>query len=172
MLSATNSVADIKIILRQGFAAFGFADEAAYTSEITRILNEVEIQRMRPTIGDGTYDSIQEKDKVDLDQRFEENIYWGEVYFTASNMVTGQARIENFDTKGEGITIAAEGYSKTVRGGSSAESTESAARTLGKRARVFMAVAGFKLLPLRRGGGFAERDILFQDDVLRSHLNS
>lgn len=168
MLSATNSVPDIKIVLRQGFAAFGFADDPAYEAEISRILNEIEIQRMRPTIGDADYDAIQEKDKVDLD-RFEENIYWGEVYFTASNMVTGQARIENFDTKGEGISIAAEGYSKTVRGGSSAESTESAARTLGKNARRFMAVAGFKLLPLRRGGGFAERDIQFQDDVFRSH---
>ncbi len=171
MLSVTNSIPDIKVVLRQGFAAFGFADEAAYTSEISRILNEIEIQRMRPTIGDADYDDIQAKDKTDLD-RFEENTYWGEVYFTASNMVTGQARIENFDTKGEGISIAAEGYSKTVRGGSSAESTESSARTLGKNARKFMAAAGFKLLSLRRGGGFAERDIQFQDEVLRSHFNS
>ena len=79
MLSATNSVDDVKVVLRQGFAAFGFADDPAFEAEISRILNEVEIQRMRPTIGDATYDSIQVKDKVDLDQRFEENIYWGDV---------------------------------------------------------------------------------------------
>jgi len=169
MLSATNSVNDVKTRLRKGFAFFGFADDTAYIAEITNVLDTVKFKEMIPYLseyqlrpqavnlvsennvyaGEAYYNYIAAKDKVSL--TLEENyIYRAEIAFACSEFMDRMAKDERFGA-GNGITIP--GFSEpSGSAGSIGASTSLLSGQFYDEALGYMLDAGYKVMGLKRGG--------------------
>ena len=152
MLSATNTITDIKLTLINDYSYYGYSDDASFVSVLTRVVAEVKLLELVPYISSGYYDAIAAKDKVSLTE-IEEYIYWAEIYYSCSNF------LESLDTSSEsssGDSIKVEGYEYSDS--SSVNSWSKSASKYNKKAIRFMGMAGYNVLQIKRSGG------LFYDD--------
>jgi len=137
MLSATNTVTDIKAKLRNTYSFYGFASDAVFISAIEESVDTVKYDVMYPALssiqenaiaeigpgisynnlasGKSFYDLIAAKDKVNLNV-VEEYIYWAEVWLSMSELIGALSDDFQYNVNGDSESISTEGYSSSVSG--------------------------------------------------------
>jgi hypothetical protein len=150
MLSSTNTINDIKTKLKNDYSYYGYANDAAFVTALTDSVNEVDLMIIIPKISQGFYDTIQAKDKVNLETR-EEYIYWAEVFYACCNFLQHED-ITN-EAMGGGGSLSVEGYSRS-ESESGATSRAKSGLQYWKKATSLMGLAGYNMMKLQRAGGF------------------
>lgn len=167
-LSSTNTVNDVKAVMQRTYSQLGFASDELYIAAIGVVSTPVYLTVFKPIIGEGIYETIQAKNKVNLSD-IEEYIYWAEVYYLAAAMCgqLGNKMLQAFEGGGS-KSMSSEGYSQGN------VSYSSSGRKIGyfelqkeylNQAKEFMGLAGYAgavATRLRRGGYFwtDPRDVL------------
>lgn len=162
MLSVTNSIADVKILLRQPFTFYDFPTEIAFDNEIKRLLDQdAGFLWLRALIGDALYDDIALKDSVFdiLDNRDEQLIYFSENHLGASIFLENQASEEQQQLIGNiaSESIRSQGYSESVsygRTGSNGKAIKAGEHFT--KALDFLDEANMNPYQMQRGGGIAK----------------
>lgn len=162
-LSSTNTVNDVKAVLQRTYSQLGFATDELYIAAIGVVSTPVYLTVFKPIIGEGIYETIQAKDKVNLSD-IEEYIYWAEVYYLAAAMCGQLGNRQIQSSKGSGQSFSSEGYSQSVQDTRKAGYFELQKEYL-NQAKEFMGLAGYAgavATRLRRGGYFYTdpRDVL------------
>lgn len=157
MLSATNSVTDVKTKLISTYADLGLASDNAYTTLITSVATEAKLLDIVPVIGTSTYGIIEAKDKVSLTTD-EENVYWAEVCYIAYRLLKAVGQQQNQGDGGAGSSLQVEGYSRGGGSGFSGDGKGRAAAYLGNQARRHLAAAGYPAFAMTRGDSYLAED--------------
>lgn len=157
MLSVTNTVDDIKKKLRNGFAFYKFADDAAFVAAIEESVDTVKYSEMIPYMGkesgiynaESCYNSIADKDKIGLNL-IEQYIYKAETWFSCSEFVESNANDELYQLSGNSISISIPGFSRDIEGAGITKKTVSSYYY--SKGFEMINLAGFKVSSLYRGG--------------------
>lgn len=156
MLSATNSVTDVKARLAETYEDFNFRSNTDFEAAIAIALADVQLLFMYPVIGSAAYTIIAAKDKVSLSEK-ETNLYWAEVYYACSEFIEKRKVIYSTPSgtsSSEKLTV--EGYTYESRSSSresKAEKMNIAITEFYGKALQFMGLAGWNPHQLQRGGG-------------------
>jgi hypothetical protein len=174
MLSATNTITDIKTLLRNSFSFYGFADDPAFSDSLEISVNHIVLAEMYPalssmrssggydyglellqtnnrlTIGKSYYDTIKAKDKVGLSVT-EEYIYNAELYFAMADFLYNLDNDSKYSINGSTKTISTKGYSSSVSGADKASGKQTISETYHNKAASFMSLAGNTSNSLYRG---------------------
>jgi len=171
MLSTTNSVADVKTRLAKTYSDFDLADEAAYTAAVTIALEDVQLLWMYPAMGSGTYATVAAKDKVSLSEK-ETLLYWAEVYFSCFEfMKQRETSVSSSSSGSSSERLKVEGYEYESESGSSegVSSMDTAIKSYYDKGVHYMALAGWNIHQLQRGGGAfgttLDSDLVYTDIV-------
>lgn len=157
MLSATNSVADVKARIGNGYATYGYASDNAYTTAIQAALDDAKLLEILPRVSSTYYDTVALKDKVSLGLQ-ETYLYNAEVCFAAVKFLSAYRTQSGQFSGGRGESITAEGYSRSTSG-SGPTGMDIAIMSLWNAARGYMSRAGFRVTQIKRAGAMhAETD--------------
>jgi len=162
MLSATNTIDDVKARLINPYSFYGFASDGAYETFLTSISVEVELLDMWPTVGEALYATIEAKDKTGL-TTFETYIYWAEVFFIAYRLTKAIHSTESQAVKGSGYSHSVGDVSESTSGAGSS-GMRTASSSYYKTANAFLIRAGYPVGQLTRGGTPTENEY-FPDAV-------
>lgn len=150
MLSSTNTISDLKGLIKNDFSYYGFSTDELFTTNLTLYIDESKLLDLYPVIGESFYSTLSAKDKVSL-TLYETYIYNAELYFSASRFLSNHADSITQDNAGSGGSLSVEGYSRTWSGESGFESVSSNFQDKGHE---FLSLAGHNVLQLQRNGGF------------------
>lgn len=144
MLSATNSVNDVKAELGRPFGAYELADDPAFVGAITLALVNVRRLPMIPRIGEGTYDLIAALDKTDL-SRSQGYIYQAEILLASGNFLEKRHAIESEDVDGDSESSSEDGYSRSVSGRGTTSGKKMRSETMQAEANTLLSLAGYSI---------------------------
>jgi hypothetical protein len=152
MLSATNTILDVKGELVNIYSAFGFASDGDFVTSITNVSVQTYLARMLPALGNSVYAEIQGKNKINLTE-IETQIYWAEVCFICCDFLTKIANAKRQTIHGSAKSITAEGYQQSVTDQKQL-GYDDAALSFWRRGVSYMGMAGYRVNRLQRGGTF------------------
>jgi hypothetical protein len=152
MLSATNTITDIKAEIISDYAYYGYASDNAYESQLTRMVDDARLLDIIPVITQGLYDSIAVKDKVNLELK-ESYIYKAEIFFSIARFLKKESLRSNQSNTGGEEHISTEGYSRTITTSNSGSQGKTImGESYEREANKCLAEAGYrKMLHLQRG---------------------
>ncbi len=158
MLSATNSVLDVKAKLGNTYDYYGYASDGVFVTAITAALTQTALLDMYPHLTQSYYETIQAKDKVSL-TLVETYLYEAEVAYAAWRFLRKYRSLDQSDSSGGSLSV--EGYSRGS--GSGASGLDRAMFSLADEARGYMGCAGYKVMQVKRGGSLLADDALTLD---------
>ncbi len=98
MLSSANEIADIKKELNT-YAAYGYATDAAFVSDLTYAITIAANERMIPILGEDEYDALTD---LDSSANHEEAMtYQAEVYYAVAEFLLLKDRKDKYNRKGQ-----------------------------------------------------------------------
>ena len=172
MLSATNSVDDVKTYLENDYSDFGFASDALFEAAITRALTDVQYLIMYMVLGSSAYAVTAAKDKVGLSEK-ETYIYYAEVYYACAEFMKSRKSTESsIASSADTERLQIEGYEYEVTNGSGSSGGSSAKSTSIKeyydKAVGYLCRAGVNPHTLKKGDSiYASTDYFtIYDDVV------
>lgn len=115
MLSLSNTVNDILKLIINNYQEYGFSSADAFQAGIISCIDESKLLYMIPAIGESYYDQIAAKDKVDL-TIVEQNIYYGEVFFSTGTFLRRVSMKEYQRRSGETVSKSESGKSRSASG--------------------------------------------------------
>jgi hypothetical protein len=150
MLSASNTITDVKVHLRP-YAFYGLASDAAFSAILPTYVEEARLRYLLPALGAAEYNTIAAKDKVGLSE--EQNyLYQAEVYISAGLFLESRDEQALQSFQGDSVSGSVDGVSRSVSGIHNS-GIRAAARALVQKGLSFMAFAGYGQRRLLRGAG-------------------
>jgi hypothetical protein len=123
MLSATNTVTDVRAKLKNAYSFYGYTEQSQFDSDIALVGGDIYRLYFLPRIGASEYTRIAAKDRAGL-STLETYLYWAEVYAICFEFLkdTSAQRNQLQDSGSEMLRV--EGYTyQTGSGGSRGGST-------------------------------------------------
>lgn len=150
MLSATYTIADVKIKLVQTYDSWGYASDADYETAIESVADDVMRIYFYPRIGQTSYETVAAKDKSGLAE-YEVNLYWAEIYSICYEMLKWMTTTSGALSNSSEESLTVEGYSyKTKSSSGSTTSTDTSIKNYFDKMATYWKLVGFNLGGLSR----------------------
>lgn len=150
MLSATNTITDIKTELEKDYAYYEYASDNAYSAQLTLRVTDAKLFDLVPILTEEYYNLIAAKNKVGL-SLYETYLYNAEIFFACSRFLKKYSLRESQSNAGGYESITSEGYTRVITGGAVTGKDQMADYYL-REANTCLANAGYKnTLQLKRG---------------------
>ena len=151
MLSATNTLNDMKARLLKTFDFYDFADVPAFNASLTIGVEEAELLDVVPIIGTQWYNEIAALDKVGLTVN-QNYIYWAEVHFAMSRFVktVDEAKVQS--VAGSSHSKGVGDVSESITGGTKQSGRAASAGAYYRKAMEYVVQAGYDPMRLARSG--------------------
>ena len=149
MLSATNTVSDVKTKLENDYSYFSYASDDLFTLGIENVCEDVVRLYFYPRIGKIEYDRVALLDKVGLTE-LEENLYWAEVYTVCVEFLRSRsARTGQLQTSAN-ESLSVEGYRYQVGSGAGSSLGDDALKYYRGKMFMYWKLVGYNVMSLER----------------------
>jgi hypothetical protein len=150
MLSATNTIADIKARLENDYLFYGYSSDSVFTSALSMVAEDVYNSYYVPRLGVVEYARIATKNKISLSPN-ETYLYWAEVFLACYEFLKFKSASQNQLQSGGDETLRVEGYQHSISGGGGSASLGGKAISFyWENAYLYFKKAGFDLMAMMR----------------------